>query len=436
MSTRFCRVTGRFLAPTGLEDEPLAGSVTFRARAASVVTAHATYLPAPVTVELAEDGSLVADLLAPTEETQPASWTWEVVAAFRYRGAPVPWKCFDFAPVAGETLDLGQVAPVPDPVTGDYITRGEPGAPGATPEISIGQVQTVPAGQEAVTITGPAEAPTLDFALPAGRLGWTGDRGPQGLPGAPGPAGPAGADGVGIASLGVAGGSLKIVTTDGKTHLLPFPAGLVGPGATGSVTTGLEGVGLATGRLLFEDSGDGTGRVWASAAQAVGKPGPVGPAGPAGPQGEQGPPGPPGEPATVPDTGWRDITALVKLPEGITHRGSLLLRRLGKVVYLQFVDYSWVGGTGTPQIQGFFPPELSAYTHPPQVMLNGQRVPLRGGGAVPAADRNSFPFTYDWLNPSTLRVIRQTTHSCHGLVSWLTETDFPASPAGVAVQVV
>lgn len=127
MSSRFCHVTGRFLAPTGVGDEPLTGSVTFRARAASVLTDHATYLPAPVMVELDEDGYLVADLLAPTKETQPHSWTWEVSTSFRYKGIPVPWRCFDFLPVAGQTLDLGQVAPVPDPVTGEYVTRGEKG---------------------------------------------------------------------------------------------------------------------------------------------------------------------------------------------------------------------------------------------------------------------------------------------------------------------
>lgn len=406
MSSRFCRVTGRFLAPTGLDDEPLAGSVTFRARAASVVTAHATYLPAPVTVELAEDGSLVADLLAPTEETQPASWTWEVVAAFRYRGAPVPWKCFDFAPVAGETLDLGQVAPVPDPVTGDYITRGEPGAPGATPEITIGQVQTVPAGQEAVTITGPAEAPTLDFALPAGRLGWTGDRGPQGLPGAPGPAGPAGADGVGIASLGVAGGALKITTTDGRVHLLPFPAGLVSPGATGSVTAGLDGVGLASGQLLFEDSGDGTGRVWASASQVAGKPGPPGPV---GPQGEQGPPGPPGEPAAVQDTGWRDIRSLVGLPAGADPAKNrfevLRIRRVGQMVMVLMRSVNTVDkyplAQALPGFSTVFPSEfirVSPGVNVPEIYVSGSQLILLAGpknGASVAHAR----FTYLTADP-------------------------------------
>lgn len=429
----FEKVTGRFLAPDG---SPLSGSVVFTPAFSSATDGQAVTAPAPVPAQLDDEGRLEVSLLVPGEGTSPSAWTWRACLRLRHAGGVVGLPAFNFELVAGKPVNLAEVAPVPDPMTGDYITRGEPGAPGATPEITIGQVQTVPAGQEAVTITGPAESPTLDFALPAGRLGWTGDRGPQGLPGAPGPAGPAGADGVGIESLGVAGGALKITTTDGRVHLLPFPAGLVGPGATGSVTRGLDGVGLASGQLLFEDSGDGTGRVWASAAQTVGKPGPPGPAGPQGEQGPPGPPGPQGEPATVQDTGWRDITALVKLPEGITHRGSLLLRRLGKAVYLQFVDYSWVGGTGTPQIQGFFSPELSAYTRPPQVMLGGRQVTLRGGGAVPAADRSSFPFTYDWLTPSTLRVIRQAPHSCHGLVSWLTETDFPASPAGVAVQVV
>lgn len=425
MSTRFCRVTGRFLAPTGLDDEPLAGSVTFRARAASVVTAHATYLPAPVTVELAEDGSLVADLLAPTEETQPASWTWEVVAAFRYRGAPVPWKCFDFQPVAGETLDLGQVAPVPDPVTGDYITRGEPGAPGATPEITIGQVQTVPAGQEAVTITGPAESPTLDFALPAGRLGWTGDRGPQGLPGAPGPAGPAGQDGVGIASLGVAGAALKITTTDGKTHLLPFPAGLVGPGASGSVTAGLDGVGLASGHLLFEDSGDGTGRVWASATQVVGKPGPAGPPGPIGPQGEQGPPGPPGEPATVQDTGWRDIREAIEPPAQFPPQAVFMVRRQGDMVAFQvavpesasadLAGTSW-GAFRKPMPVGFRPRWGGSLILHGRDTSNGQ-VAVKPGGFIL------------WSGQTLDR-----RYGVHAVGFWPTTDPWPASLPGTAVS--
>ena len=167
----------------------------------------------------------------------------------------MPWKCFDFAPVAGETLDLGQVAPVPDPVTGQYVTRGETGP---APELSIGEVTTVPAGQETVTITGPADAPILDFALPAGRLGWTGDRGPQGLPGGPGPAGPAG---VGIISVTVRGASLVFGLSDGSEHLVPLPTGLRFPASSGALSVPGDGTGRASGSLIWEDNGDGTGWV-------------------------------------------------------------------------------------------------------------------------------------------------------------------------------
>lgn len=324
------RVTGKFLVPVGAEEKPLSGEVSFIAMADSIRGDGKIYLPAPVTVQLDEDGAFSVDLLVPTDGLQPSAWTWEAVPSLSYEGATVPWCSFFFDPAGKSEVDLSEVAPVPDPVTGEYVTRGEAGP---APELSIGEVVTVAPGEEAVTITGPAEAPVLDFALPRGRLGWTGDKGDPGEPGPPGAPGEKGEPGASVASVTGAGDALVLGMTDGSSHRVPIPVGLIGQGAAGGVTDLGDGTGRATGALAWSDSGDGTGVVspapgaqlsfTASAHQlpagstpmvevsgifpdfvlrvgvpagATGEVGAQGPAGERGPAGATGPAGPKGEP--------------------------------------------------------------------------------------------------------------------------------------------
>lgn len=54
--------------------------------------------------------------------------------------------------------------------------QGQPGEPGATPDLSVGTVSTLPAGSQAtVTISGTQEAPVMNFGIPEGQPGTPGD---------------------------------------------------------------------------------------------------------------------------------------------------------------------------------------------------------------------------------------------------------------------
>ena len=323
-------VTGRFLAPDG---SPLSGSVVFAPTFLFARDTEAVTLPAPVTVQLDEQGRVAASLLVPAPDTEPDAWVWEACPQLRGKHGVVRLRDFAFELTADAPVNLAEVTPVPDPVTGEYVTRGEAGP---APELSIGEVVTVAPGEEAVTITGPAEAPTLDFALPRGRLGWTGDKGEKGdpgTPGAPGEKGDPGEPGVSVTSVASGGDALILGMSDGASHRVPIPVGLIGQGAAGGVTDRGDGTGTATGSLAWEDRGDGTGRLSPSPgsrlsftatahelpagstptvevtgvfpdfelelgvpAGAEGKPGAPGDKGDPGSQGEPGPAGPKGEP--------------------------------------------------------------------------------------------------------------------------------------------
>lgn len=326
----FEQVSGRFLAPDG---SPLSGSVVFTPAFSFARDAEAVTLPAPVTAQLDSEGRVVASLQVPDESTQPTTWTWQACPRLRHAGGAVGLKPFSFELVKGRPVNLAEVTPVPDPVTGEYVTRGETGP---APELSIGEVVTVAPGEESVTITGPAEAPTLDFALPRGRLGWTGDKGDKGdpgTPGAPGDKGDPGEPGVSVTSVASGGDALILGMSDGASHRVPIPVGLIGQGAAGGITDRGDGTGAATGALAWEDRGDGTGLVSPSPgarlsftatahelpagstptvevtgvfpdfelavgvpAGPAGKPGAPGEKGETGPQGEAGPTGAKGEP--------------------------------------------------------------------------------------------------------------------------------------------
>jgi hypothetical protein len=74
--------------------------------------------------------------------------------------------------------------------------RGLKGDTGATPDISIGTVQTLPAGSEATaSMSGTAEEPLLNLGILKGDTGEKGEKGEKGDPGSTGPAGPAGSTG-------------------------------------------------------------------------------------------------------------------------------------------------------------------------------------------------------------------------------------------------
>lgn len=76
---------------------------------------------------------------------------------------------------------------------GDTGATGPSGATGATPNITIGTVSS--GDSAAVNITGTPENPVLNFVLPRGEKGNTGEQGPKGDTGATGATGPAGPTG-------------------------------------------------------------------------------------------------------------------------------------------------------------------------------------------------------------------------------------------------
>lgn len=246
-------VHGRFLAPDGA---PLSGSVIFTPTFLFARDSQAVTLPAPVAAKLDADGRVSASLLVPAADAEPDAWVWEACPQLRGPQGAVRMRDFAFELTEAAPVNLAEVLPVPDPVTGEYVTRGEAGP---APELSIGEVVTVGPGEEAVTITGPAEAPTLDFALPRGRLGWTGDKGDKGDPGETGAKGDTGDPGVSVTSVASGGDALILGMSDGSSHHIPIPVGLIGQGAPGGISDLGDGTGVATGALAWEDRGDGTG---------------------------------------------------------------------------------------------------------------------------------------------------------------------------------
>ena len=89
----------------------------------------------------------------------------------------------------GYTMNFG----IPKGEKGDKGDAGADGADGAAATVTVGEVTTLEAGEEAtVTNSGTENAAVLDFAIPKGEKG---DKGDQGDQGAEGPQGPAGADG-------------------------------------------------------------------------------------------------------------------------------------------------------------------------------------------------------------------------------------------------
>lgn len=74
-----------------------------------------------------------------------------------------------------------QTATVYNGKDGAAGANGEDGADGVTPALTVGTVETLPAGSPAtVTITGDAASPALNFGLPRGADGEKGDKGDKG----------------------------------------------------------------------------------------------------------------------------------------------------------------------------------------------------------------------------------------------------------------
>lgn len=134
------------------------------------------------------------------------------------------------------------------------------------------------------------------------------------------------------------------------------------------------------------------------------------------------------------DTGWYDITNIVKVPDNVTKvDGRIFFRRIGKTCYLNFDSYRWnvVASTHT-----FFPEELCKYTHPYWEITN-PGVRLRFGGWLPADNRNATAFIYDWLGRTSFRFVSISgLHRTYSSCSWLTDTPFPEEKDLVGTKII
>ena len=129
------KVVGRFFTQQEkLGPVPLSGSILFTPR--SHAKGDALYAAAPVVARVVDgvltDGSSDSvSLLAPSEGVEPSAWSWLVEPSLRDpRRGFVAWESFDVTVPAGGTVDLVKAAPVPDPVTGEWVAKGDPGEPG------------------------------------------------------------------------------------------------------------------------------------------------------------------------------------------------------------------------------------------------------------------------------------------------------------------
>ncbi|WP_237206456.1 hypothetical protein [Rothia nasimurium] len=392
----FEEVTGRFIAPDG---SPLSGSVVFTPAFSFARDAEAVTLPAPVTVQLDTEGRVTASLQVPDESTQPTTWTWQACPRLRHAGGAVGLEPFIFELVAGHPVNLAEVLPVPDPVTGEFVTRGETGADGVglaaiTTEggeliftLTDGSESRIPAPQ-GVPGTGVAgislEGDELVFALTDGSE----TRLPAPV-GADGQDGDDGQDGVGISTITLEDGELVIALTDGAVTRLPAPKGDPGKDGTSppAPTLRVEQVqtlppGSTATAHIGGEAPDYTLTLGVPQGEAGQKGDSV--AGPPGPKGEPGNPsalvlvgvGRPDTPSTLSpenqtavasapvgatftstdgagtgawawvktpggwqvtyaDTGWRDITATAVSTETAQPGGAILVHRTGQVVTIQ-----------------------------------------------------------------------------------------------------
>ena len=124
----FMDVTGAFFAPDG---EPLSGAVSLKPSVPVIRVSDGVVVQSEVSFPVV-DGRLSGRVVAPSEGVNPSAWSYRVVFKLkRPRNFSVSLRGFDFPAQTG-TVDLNAVAPVPSPVVGDYVTRGERGADGVS----------------------------------------------------------------------------------------------------------------------------------------------------------------------------------------------------------------------------------------------------------------------------------------------------------------
>lgn len=212
----FENVYGRFVAADG---SPLSGSVVFTPAFSFARHDDTIVFPRPVVAELDGRGRVSASLLAPGGGVEPSTWGWEAQPRLKRSGASVNLAPFSFKLVKGQPVNLAGEVPAPDPVTGEYTSKGAPGVGIAAIESAGGELVIrltddsetrlpLPAGgaggvspealvplQEADRALGQRVAALESVEPVPGPAGPQGERGPAGPQGEPGPPG---ADGVSL----------------------------------------------------------------------------------------------------------------------------------------------------------------------------------------------------------------------------------------------
>jgi hypothetical protein len=231
-------VYGRFILAygdtidSGLEPDavPAAGSVFFTASPILLKNASAspdpvTILPAPVEVQLDDDGYIRAyegetglgvRLVATDDpDNNPVGWTWRV--DFRLTdetGTPVTLPSFSFSLPSNTEVDLTELSPVPSADGTFYLVgpTGPTGAAGPSTVLTVSGTTTgAPGSSASVDISGTSPSQSLAFTIPRGDQGIQGIQGIQGeqgiqgiqgIQGEVGPEGPQGVPGEGLTVLG------------------------------------------------------------------------------------------------------------------------------------------------------------------------------------------------------------------------------------------
>ena len=169
---------------TDADAVPATGIVTFTPSAKYIKNTGSTpdptiIVPSKIVCPVDNDGYLIqptvggklVQLVATDDpDLNPSGWTWNVtfnlVDTTTNKAIDLPG--FSFQLPVGQTVDLAAVSPMPSS-NGTFYLAGPPIS------LSVGTVTTgAPGSSAAVTQTGTAEAPVLNFTIPQGLTGATG----------------------------------------------------------------------------------------------------------------------------------------------------------------------------------------------------------------------------------------------------------------------
>jgi hypothetical protein len=172
-------VLGRFEDTIPGSAEPITGYVHFTPEADRILTPDSVILPSPVSVALVDSGFSI--VLAATNDVSldPVNWTYRVDFDLSVGGYPVKQDSFSINVLAGETVNLRDVTPVPS-YDGDPIIQGFQGIQGIQGIQGVQGLQGIQGlkgdqgvkgdAGDMVTVTGPTTMATGTIALTEAHL--------------------------------------------------------------------------------------------------------------------------------------------------------------------------------------------------------------------------------------------------------------------------